>query len=88
MAKVKLLAVKDKIIVRPDEVETKTPGGIVLPDNAKDKPSTGSVVAAPEDTDIKVGNTVFYSAYVGGKIKWENEELTVIRIEDILAYHK
>ena len=89
----------DRVVVKPLEAETKTRGGIVLPDTAKEKPQEGKVVAvgkgkvlengtlqAPE---VKVGDKVLYGKYSGNEITTkEGEELLIMREEDILAIVK
>jgi len=89
----------DRIVVKPLEAESKTKGGIVLPDTAKEKPQEAKVVAvgkgkvlengtvcAPE---VKVGDKVLYGKYTGNEITTkEGEELLILREEDILAIIK
>jgi chaperonin GroES len=89
----------DRVVVKPLEAESKTKGGIVLPDTAKEKPQEGKVVAvgkgkvldngtvsAPE---VKVGDKVLYGKYSGNEITTkEGEELLIMREEDILAIIK
>jgi chaperonin GroES len=94
MAQLKPLG--DRLIVRAIEEEQTTASGIVLPDTAKEKPTTGEVVAVGdgkinEDTgkrtplDVAVGDKVLYSKYGGTEIPWEGEELLVLRESDVLA---
>lgn len=80
----------DRVIVRPAAAETKTAGGIIIPDTAKEKPQTGIVVAAgpgkkDEPVTVKVGDVVLYSKYGGTEISIEGEELMIMRESDILA---
>jgi chaperonin GroES len=89
----------DRVVIKPLEAESKTKGGIVLPDTAKEKPQEGKVVAvgkgkvlengslqAPE---VKVGDKVLYGKYSGNEITTKNgEELLIMREEDILAIVK
>lgn len=89
----------DRVIVKALEAESKTKGGIVLPDSVKEKPQEGKVVAvgrgkvlengtvqAPE---IKVGDKVLYGKYSGNEITTKDgEELLIMREEDILAIIK
>jgi chaperonin GroES len=89
----------DRIVVKPLEAESKSKGGIVLPDTAKEKPQEAKVVAvgkgkvldngtlqAPE---VKVGDKVLYGKYSGNEITTkEGEELLILREEDILAIIK
>ena len=86
----------DRIVVKPLEAETKTKGGIVLPDTAKEKPQEGKVVAVgkgkvlengtTQAPEVKVGDKVLYGKYSGNEITTkEGEELLIMREEDILA---
>lgn len=85
----------DRLIVRPSVAETKSPGGIIIPDAAVEKLSEGSVVTVgPDVKGIEVGDHVFYGKYSGTKIpgsgkprsESEKEELVVMRIDEIIAY--
>ena len=89
----------DRIVVKPLEAETKSKGGIVIPDSAKEKPQEGKIVAvgkgkilesgnvqAPE---VHVGDKVLYGKYSGNEITTKDgEELLIMREEDILAIIK
>jgi chaperonin GroES len=93
MAKLKPLS--DRIIVKAVDAEEKTPGGIVLPDTAKEKPQEGKVIAVGPGKlldsgkvapmDIKVGERVIYSKYGGTEIKLSGEEVVVLRQDDVLG---
>ena len=85
----------DRVIVRRMEEETTTAGGIVIPDNAAEKPSRGEILAAGNGkiTDsgdvrplaVKVGDKVLFGKYAGTEVKVEGEELLVMREDDIVA---
>lgn len=85
----------DRVIVRRMEEETTSPGGIVIPDNAAEKPSRGEVIAAGDGkvTDsgevralaVKVGDKVLFGKYAGTEVKVAGEELLVMREDDIVA---
>ena len=80
----------DRVIVRAAAAETKTAGGIIIPDTAKEKPQRGTVVAVgtgkkDEPMTVKVGDTVLYGKYAGTEITVDNEELLIMRESDILA---
>lgn len=84
----------DRVVVRPLEREEKTASGIFLPDNAKEKPQEGEVIAVgpgrTEDgkrvvLDVQVGDRVIFSKYAGTEIKVNNEEVLILRESDILA---
>ncbi|MGA2774713.1 MAG: co-chaperone GroES [Candidatus Omnitrophota bacterium] len=89
----------DRIVVKPLEAESKTKGGIVLPDAAKEKPQEGKIVAigkgktlesgAIQTPEVKVGDKVLYGKYSGNEITTkEGEELLIMREDDILAIIK
>ncbi|MBC8589119.1 co-chaperone GroES [Paratissierella segnis] len=83
----------DRLVIKKVEVEEKTKSGIVLPSTAKEQPSMAEVLAiGSEITDdekkkdtIKVGDKVIFSKYAGTEIKVDNEELTILKLSDILA---
>ena len=85
----------DRIIVKRIEEETKTAGGLIIPDSAKEKPQMGMVIAAgngkkTEDgkvlaLDVKVGDKVLFGKYAGTEIKVDGEEYLMMREDDILG---
>ena len=85
----------DRIVVKRLEQETKTASGIVIPDQAAEKPDQGQVVAVGngkilEDgktraLDVKVGDKVLFGKYSGQTVKVGNEELLVMREDDVMA---
>ncbi len=85
----------DRVIVKRMEEETTSPGGIVIPDSAAEKPSRGEVIAAGNGKrndngdvvpmDVKVGDKVLFGKYSGTEVKVEGDELLVMREEDIMA---
>jgi len=85
----------DRVVVQLAEPETTTSSGIVIPDNAKEKPSTGQVVAVGTGRvfdngtkvplTVKVGNTVMFGKQTGQSVKVNGEEYTILREEDIFA---
>jgi chaperonin GroES len=86
----KLKVIDDKILVQPDAVEDqKSPGGIIIPDTAKEKPQKGKVVAVGTDEDlkdvIKVGDQVVFGKYTGDEIEYEGKKYLVVQRSDILA---
>jgi len=89
----------DRVVVQPLEAESKTKGGILLPDTAKEKPQEGKIVAigkgkvldsgAVQALEVKVGDKVLYAKYTGNEITTKDgEELLIMREEDILAIIK
>lgn len=82
----KLKPLKDRVVVTFTEEPEKTAGGIYVPEAAKDKPQDGTVTAVgPEVKDVKVGDTVLFDVYSGSKIKADDQDILVIKEEDILA---
>lgn len=80
----------DRVLVEPVEAETKTASGIIIPDNAKEKPQQGKVVAVgngkkDEPMTVKVGDTVLYGKYSGSELKLEGKDYLIMRESDILA---
>jgi chaperonin GroES len=92
---VKIRPLHDRVIVRRLEEERKSPGGIVIPDTAKEKPIQGEIVAVGQGKlledgkvkplDVKVGDKVLFGKYSGTEVKIGNEELLVMREEDIMG---
>mgnify|MGYP003634757290 CR=1 FL=1 len=80
----------DRVLIEPAAAETKTASGIIIPDNAKEKPQKGTVVAAGKGTKdepitVKVGDTVLYGKYAGTELKLEGTDYLIMRESDILA---
>ena len=86
----------DRIVVKPNEAETQTASGLVIPDTAKEKPQQGAVLAVgpgkrAESTGeliplgISVGDTVLYSKYGGTEITVDGDDLLVLNARDVLA---
>ena len=85
----------DRIIVKRVEEESKSKGGIIIPDTAKEKPQEGKVIAVgkgkvTEDgkvipLDVKVGDKILFGKYSGTEIKIGGEEHLIMREEDILG---
>ena len=91
----KIRPLHDRVVVRRLESETTTAGGIVIPDSAKEKPIQGEVVAVGNGKilengevralDVKVGDKVLYGKYSGTEVKIGDEEMLVMREEDIMG---
>jgi len=85
----------DRVIIRRMEEERTSPGGIVIPDSATEKPIRGEVIAVGKGKildngdsralDVKVGDTVLFGKYSGTEVKMDGEELLVMREDDIVA---
>lgn len=80
----------DRVLIEPVEAETKTASGIIIPDNAKEKPQKGKVVAIGNGTKdepltVKVGDSVLYGKYAGTELKLDGKDYLIMRESDILA---
>lgn len=89
MAQVKGKILAGKVLVKPQEAETKTVGGIIIPDSAKEKPLRGEVVlvgAAKKDEtiEVKAGDVVLYGKYAGTELEINGEKYLLINQSDVL----
>jgi chaperonin GroES len=85
----------DRVIVKPLEAEEKTKGGIIIPDNAKEKPQKGEVIAVGPGKiadngqkitmELKKGDKVLYGKYSGSEVTVDGNDLLIMRESDILA---
>ena len=85
----------DRVLVRPDEAETKTAGGIIIVESAQDKPSQGEVIAVANGSrddngalialEVKAGDTVLFGKWSGTEIKVDGEDLMIMKEADILG---
>lgn len=90
MAGVNFKPNEDRVLVEPAAAEEKTAGGIYIPDNAKEKPQTGVVIAVgtgkkDEPLTVKEGDTVFYGKYSGTEITIDGKDYLIMRNADILG---
>jgi chaperonin GroES len=96
MAKtIKFRPLHDRVLVRRIEAETKTAGGIIIPDTAKEKPIEGEIVATGKGhvndngevraLDVKAGDKVIFSKWAGTEITIDGEELMVMKESDIIG---
>jgi chaperonin GroES len=91
----KLIPLEDRVVVKPQEAESKTPGGIVLPDTAKEKPLIGKVIAVgPGKLDddgkripmsVKKNDTVLFGKYSGSEVELDGEDYKILRESEILG---
>lgn len=92
---IKLTPLEDKIIVKQAEAETQTASGLYIPDNAKEKPQQGEVLAVGPGRrddkgeripmDVKVGDKVLYSKYGGTEVHYDGEDYLIVGARDVLA---
>jgi chaperonin GroES len=91
----KLRPLQDRVIVKQQEAEEKTKSGIYLPDAAKEKPTTGKVVAAgpgkldengkPMELSVRAGDTVYYGKWSGTEVEVEGTKYVILRETDLLG---
>ncbi|WP_026894497.1 co-chaperone GroES [Clostridiisalibacter paucivorans] len=83
----------DRVVIKKVEVEEKTKSGIVLPNSAKEQPTMAEVLAIgsailedeKKSKELKVGDKVIFSKYSGTEVKMDDEEYTILKLNDILA---
>jgi chaperonin GroES len=95
MAKISFKPLGGRVLVEPLEQDEITPGGIILPETAKEKPQEGKILAAgpgerDEDgkrivMDVKVGDKVLFAKYSGTEVKMDGKKLLILRESDILG---
>ena len=91
----KIRPLHDRVLIKRTEEERTSPGGIVIPDNAAEKPVKGEVKAVGKGKilengdvrplDVKVGDQVLFGKYSGTEVKIDGEDLLVMREEDVMA---
>ncbi len=94
-SEIELQPLDDRIVVQRVEAEEKTAGGIILPENAKEKPQEGKVIAVGPGKmldsgerakpDVKKGDRVLFGKYSGTEVKVAGEEYLIMRESDLLA---
>ncbi len=90
MSKVSIKPLADRVVVEAAQAETKTAGGIIIPDTAKEKPQRGKIIAVgngkkDEPLTVKVGDSVLYGKYSGTEIQIDGKEYLIMRESDIFA---
>ena len=95
MAKTKFRPLHDRVVVRRIEADTKTAGGIIIPDSAQEKPQQGEIVAVGPGgrdesgklipIDVKVGDKVLFGKWSGTEVKLDGEELLIMKESDIMG---
>ena len=91
----KIRPLQDRILVKRVEGEERSAGGIIIPDNAKEKPMEGTVVAVGNGKiltdgkvvkpDVKAGDTIIFSKYAGSEVKISGDEHLILREDDVLG---
>jgi chaperonin GroES len=87
----------DRIIVQREDAPDKTPGGILLPTQAQEKPNRGKVIAVGDGNrtkdgsrvpmDVECGDVVVFGAYAGNEVEIDGEKLLILSQQDVLAVH-
>lgn len=90
-----LRPLQDRVVVQRLDEETKTPGGIIIPDNHTEKPSQGKILAVGtgyrlqdgtiRNLDVKVGDTVLFGKYSGTEVKVEGKPVLIMKEDEILG---
>ena len=83
----------DRVLIEPAPAETKTVGGIIIPDTAKEKPLQGTIVAIgsgtkDEEMVLKEGDIVLYGKYAGTELEHEGKKFLIMRQNDVVAILK
>ena len=86
----KIYPLSDRVLIEPAPAETKTVGGIIIPDTAKEKPLQGTIVAVGKGTKdeemvLKEGDTVLYGKYAGTELEFEGKKYLIMRQSDVVA---
>ena len=95
MAKSKFRPLHDRVVVRRVESESKTAGGIIIPDTAKEKPQEGEIIAVGSGArdeagklvplDVKAGDRILFGKWSGTEVKLNGEDLLIMKESDILG---
>ena len=95
MANLKFRPLHDRVVVRRVEADTKTAGGIIIPDSAQEKPAEGEIVSvgsgARDETgklvemDVKAGDRVLFGKWSGTEVKIDGEDLLIMKESDIMG---
>ena len=80
----------DRVVIEPQEAQTKTASGLFIPDTAKEKPQQGKIVAVgpgkkDEPMEVKVGDEVLYGKYAGTEVTVDDKKYLIVKQSDILA---
>ena len=95
MAKTKFRPLHDRVVVRRVESESKTAGGIIIPDTAKEKPQEGEIIAVGSGArdeagklvplDVKAGDRILFGKWSGTEVRLEGKDLLIMKESDILG---
>lgn len=95
MAKLKFRPLHDRVVVRRVEADTKTVGGIIIPDSAQEKPAEGEIVSVGNGArdeagklvplDVKAGDRILFGKWSGTEVKINGEDLLIMKESDIMG---
>ena len=95
MAKLKFRPLHDRVVVRRVEADTKTAGGIIIPDSAQEKPAEGEIVSVGSgardeagklvELDVKTGDRILFGKWSGTEVKIGGEDLLIMKESDIMG---
>ena len=93
MKTINIKPLADRVITQQAEAETTTASGIIIPDNAQEKPQKGTVIAVGKGTKenpmtVKVGDNILYGKYAGSELKYNGTDYMIMKESDILAIIK
>ena len=93
MTKINIMPLADRVIIQQAESETTSASGIIIPDNAQEKPQKGTVIAVGKGTKdnpmtVKAGDNILYGKYAGTELKYNNSDYMIMKESDILAIIK
>ena len=93
MTKINITPLADRVIIQQAEAETTTASGIIIPDNAQEKPQKGTVIAVGKGTKenpmtVKAGDNILYGKYAGTELKHNGSDYMIMKESDILAIIK
>ena len=93
MTKINITPLADRVIIKQEGAETTTASGIIIPDNAQEKPQKGTVIAVGKGTKdnpmtVKVGDKILYGKYAGTELKYNGSDYMIMKESDILAIIK
>jgi len=83
----KIKPLKDRVLIKLEKADGKTPGGIIIPENAKEKTQTGIItrVGETEQCAVSVGQKVMYEKYVGIPVKDGDDDYLIVKLNDLIA---
>ena len=93
MTKINITPLADRVIIQQAKAETTTASGIIIPDNAQEKPQKGTVIAVGKGSKdnpmtVKVGDNILYGKYAGTELKDNGADYMIMKESDILAIIK